>query len=665
MGSSKSQNSKKHFHKHFMSPTVSAMSKTTVPRRKVLGENNESFASSFDVQFQKSPILETSTSHCARPSSRTLSPNESSSQFDNEEQISTNSADPSLKPYDPLTNYLSPRPQYLRFKPNRRREINERQQGLYESEGGSFESLEFVQDSLVSPLHEAAEILKNQETERAEDDDFDDDSEEEEEEDEDDEEIEDWEEEKRCSLKGLFKFLLCLVFIALSTSYVPSPMELSTEDPKDGYYRTLNHSLEAISTNLQDGNMGWKINGVPETGFSGVNHQNSYQDFEKFKMVVDDDEVLMDVTNDTERVFEPLNEQTLDKDVDHEGMDFDFLEGYIAENVIIDGEIDMKDGYSDQNASEEGAQETKEELELFGDNRSNGSASGNEETDGFENNLYAVEAEEISTGNAGEELEDNAAENHHHMVEKVEGISTEITEEKMVQDDESSKSSSSMDYNEYKEADDSMFEEAGLRLMMKASYMEFGPIHIVCLGFSAIILAASMVYIYQQPRANLVPRKTSQPLKVHLEEPKTTEKIEVQPSYSSHMDECLQKKVESVHVKPSSTMFFSMEEEETRKELSYNEAPKVELLGEFEFGKEKVSSSSSSSIRSCDRESKTIEADWSTKAISHEESRAHSLSPAKPSFESTDSPSYGSFTAEKKIIKKQVNKNNFALEFFQ
>lgn len=109
--------------KNFLSPTISAASKVSLPRKKILGERNEAFGSKFSgTQMGKSPKINKEDGRgMASPNVRDVS----SSQITPSSRASESGydSDSACLPYDPLTNYLSPRPKFLRYKPNRRLEM--------------------------------------------------------------------------------------------------------------------------------------------------------------------------------------------------------------------------------------------------------------------------------------------------------------------------------------------------------------------------------------------------------------------------------------------------------------------------------------------------------------------------------------------------------------
>ncbi|KAM7254493.1 hypothetical protein ACFE04_003873 [Oxalis oulophora] len=142
--------------KHYMSPTISAASKVTLPKRKILGEHNQTF----DNHLLKTPNV--------RASKESLS-SKTSSGYDDSEDTEQNYAlvsDSAQKPYDPVTNYLSPRPEFLRYRPNRCREIlrfseDEKIEGSVIScvtKSCSFESEKVVVEENVSVAAQKAPI---------------------------------------------------------------------------------------------------------------------------------------------------------------------------------------------------------------------------------------------------------------------------------------------------------------------------------------------------------------------------------------------------------------------------------------------------------------------------------------------------------------------------
>ncbi|XVF86716.1 hypothetical protein PTKIN_Ptkin18bG0064200 [Pterospermum kingtungense] len=230
------QNPKRQTMKHFMSPTVSAVSKATFPRKKILADRNESLGSnSSNTHLSKTPNLDSKPSPKSLPkaspkNSPSLDPKVTSSSSQ-KTPLSYNSRDetPSPRPYDPLTNYLSPRPQFLRYNPSRRKEIflrleTEDKEGddnelSVSSSSASFDSKKAADDEAESDSSSLASssLLEDEESgdeigtlleQEDEVSDF--------------ESEEEAEEEVGLSLRGVLQYLLLLVVLVLTTSYISS-----------------------------------------------------------------------------------------------------------------------------------------------------------------------------------------------------------------------------------------------------------------------------------------------------------------------------------------------------------------------------------------------------------------------------------------------------------
>ncbi|KAM2016279.1 hypothetical protein ACFX16_046711 [Malus domestica] len=198
VGSSSLQSPKKLLTKNYMSPTISASSKSKAlaSRKNILGERNEASQPDFsnthveksqspNLQSPKKPLTKnymsptTSISAASKPKAVASRKNilrernkasepdfsnthvekshraidnvrdslpqalpKTPSSFQSHDVDEALSDDFSSRPYDPVTNYLSPRPQFLRYKPNRRQELFlglENGVGLRISTSGSFD----------------------------------------------------------------------------------------------------------------------------------------------------------------------------------------------------------------------------------------------------------------------------------------------------------------------------------------------------------------------------------------------------------------------------------------------------------------------------------------------------------------------------------------------
>ncbi|XP_026448987.1 uncharacterized protein LOC113349263 [Papaver somniferum] len=237
--SSKLQNPKKpSTPKHFMSPTISAASKISTPKKKILMERNDfssSETSSTTTHVSKTPNLDSKTPNSSSQIQLpqkildfSVPPNLQSSQIT---PISSKLTDSEETPYDPKTNFLSPRPKFLRFNPNRRMEILKRREEELNQQAEQSCSDEQESDDLSSSSQgdesglssttsEEESITKKGPSEHAESE-----VEIEEEEDEEVDEEEEEEVERNGFLWNLYQVLILLVllgFVGFSTSYMSS-----------------------------------------------------------------------------------------------------------------------------------------------------------------------------------------------------------------------------------------------------------------------------------------------------------------------------------------------------------------------------------------------------------------------------------------------------------
>ncbi|KAI3967438.1 hypothetical protein MKX01_012248 [Papaver californicum] len=238
--SSKLQNPKKpSTPKHFMSPTISAASKISTPRKKILMERNdfsfsETKTTTATTHVSKSPNLDSKTPNSSSqiPLSQKITDFSVPSDLQSSQTIPISSklTDSEETPYDPKTNFLSPRPKFLRYNPNRRVEILKRrenelkqqadQSGSDEQESDDVSSSSKGDESgLSSSTIEEESITKKGPSEH-------DGSEVEiEEEEEEEEEVDEEEVEKIGRLWNLYqviKFLVLLGVVGFSTFYISS-----------------------------------------------------------------------------------------------------------------------------------------------------------------------------------------------------------------------------------------------------------------------------------------------------------------------------------------------------------------------------------------------------------------------------------------------------------
>ncbi|KAJ4834272.1 hypothetical protein Tsubulata_051579 [Turnera subulata] len=230
--------------KHFMTPTISAASKVTPPRKKILAERNESV----DTHSQETPIS------YSKPSYSDESADELSS-----------------KPYDPLTNYLSPRPRFLRYNPNRRREIllhreNGNKEGEFGSSDGSGSGSDLksnkgsdVEEGDSSSSKDSQEDNVELEIEELVDS---------------EDEFEDVEEKRGWGFTTVLKHLLLVAVLVLSTAYIssmnsstPSPVVQAVVGLTDGYRMIQDHVYGYVNS-VRSGNYSWLEREEAELGFT-------------------------------------------------------------------------------------------------------------------------------------------------------------------------------------------------------------------------------------------------------------------------------------------------------------------------------------------------------------------------------------------------------------
>ncbi|XP_076942905.1 uncharacterized protein LOC143612938 [Bidens hawaiensis] len=165
----------------FMNPTISASIKASGPKRKILGERNETLET-----LEQSSLEQSSFGSSV---------------------VDSNNGEPSLQPYDPVKNYLSPRPKYLRYNPDRRRKVL----NLRENDVGR------VEISAVDDSCSVQESVDDSCTERESVEEADDVNDEECESEYEDEDEDGW-----FRLKGVFKFVLAVIAVILTAHAICS-----------------------------------------------------------------------------------------------------------------------------------------------------------------------------------------------------------------------------------------------------------------------------------------------------------------------------------------------------------------------------------------------------------------------------------------------------------
>ncbi|XP_071901408.1 uncharacterized protein [Coffea arabica] len=734
----KSQNPKKPVTKHFMSPTISATSKVTVPRTKILAEKNESTTSCDNAHYPKSLILEAknglhytglgASPHCDQTSSWADPACVNASVFYDGE-VNNCFADSSVRPYDPLTNYLSPRPKFLRYKPNRRREILQRS-GIFSSRNQKIvdeqKSSECDQEELLdsSPQEGSSQIMMiKAEDNRHDGQDADGDEDEESEEDE----------VPNCwCLKGLAKFLVLLVVIGLSTSYIssmnnprPSTVVQATGGLMEGYHRIQKHLFEAVYSNVHGSP--WQNGSERTLGFT----LDDDHELGRYQIDLDDEEEWDESTDEIIEIPEPPTGEFEDISEDDEGchtnvhgspwqngsertlgftldddhelgryqIDLDDEEEWdestdeiieipepptgefedISEDDERDEELICPDWKSAEIINDK-VKETNEASDQFPvfENAQTDAATDQElnevekDSEGLQqcaslerkpaNLIFRADqlendhkADQIEGAKAGEEMTRNRPERIEDATTIRDGENYDKAEElnRIYVEDETNKTELQLSEATISGVGDEIFLpakieidddtqahtrrfEIGGKSIKDLNFLDLEPIAIAMIIFSIFsIILACLVYRY---RLRAIPAPLHDP---QLKASDRKEKL-IQAQVCGQVEHA-EERAESI-LKPSSMSFpFEKGHKET-----YIHAPDIELLGEFVIGE------FSTVRRSLDRKGRTIETGETIYSVSHGQSRAQPVARAQtPNVSSTGSPSYGSFTAEKIMLKKK------------
>ncbi|XP_059655305.1 uncharacterized protein LOC132302453 [Cornus florida] len=635
---SKWQNPKKPSTKHFMSPTISAASKAVAQKMKILAERNEAPTFS-ETQIDNSSKLDFTTipvnpkiGRSRRSSSSQITPLYNSVSESDEDEQNTFVAQSSLKPYDPLTNYLSPRPKFLRYKPNRRHqiflgsknEIREEKDGFDEGRSALFDSQKAMDDEELflgdphrfSAASSSQEGSVKQEEERInQSDDFDS-----------DEEMEEFE-EKGSILKGFLKSLLVFVLLFLSTLYIssmnsptPSPTLQAIRGLQDDYVKIQNRIFEAVTKKAQVGSV----------------------------EAVNQSEDVYDEKSETE----PETEVEYDHELDDNSGSF---------NQLMGTETDESEAVYDEKP--EDACECSDQLqgtdivesEDVSDHELMNLVESFHKFQGIELGKNPEAYEDFQAPFTAPSVESNSA---YDQVEPVDGIISDVVSagKEEVDEDELKRlediTNTASDEIVTPERIDSETTKSDatnpeVERFFEGLKTDLFPEAVI--GFVMILTSFVLGFHLRRKRTSA---KNALVMGRMLSESAIAKKISpVLP----HMEEGhIEKVVPSAN--PSSWI-RSMDE--SLKESYQSRAPSVELLTEFEVGEV------SSSLRSCGLKSKMMDNEESNYSVSQEKGgswskdRAVSGQLASPlsEFSTMDSPSYGSFTAEKKMAKKEEGKD--------
>lgn len=647
-----SPNPKKLTQKHYMSPTISAASKAIIPKTKILAERNEASESIFsEPVVQKTSNLESkpTSSNPVTEKSDIASP-QGFEPNDNEENVV---ADGSLRPYDPLTNYLSPRPKFLRYKPNRRQEIfhrleNEIPEGKdgLSSTSGSSESQKVSDEESDSGSGHGSLISSTQEDAKQ-------DHEEIEESDEENEEVE---EEEVWSVKRVLESLFWFVLLVISTLYVssmnspePSPSLQSFEGPKYGHCEIQNRTLEAfMAKKVESGSNIWDERDELQMALDQVSQKADDEWIKEEEMVQDvkmggeseavevDEDGMKGVVDELGEVLD-LQVEDIEANCDHQRMFTSEISDQIDENSELQyaGTIEKFEAFQDYQAP---SMSDGVDLHIMESDISNVLEE--------ENDVWVKEAEEVNNEKAGEE---------------------EMVERRMEEMENGDTDTEILNFEVEEELE-------GLKKQLETDSLLKLVIGVSV--FSMIVAFLVLVFHFKRKKAlrkdsSLIVKHCSEALIVEkekkdsslipIEKSKTTRKDSfiVKPCTESVMgDKCSSElpnreevhteRVDSFRGHPS---FHPMEEVSKRDYES--RAPSVELLGEFEVGEV------SSSLRSGGVKNRRMEIEESSKySVSTEKksgSKAHPI-PVQSQltfseFSTGESPSYGRFTSERKIVK--------------
>lgn len=608
-----------------------------IVKKKVLTERNEAT----DLKFSENPSSEVANVD--------LKP--SSCKEDSETKLL----------YDPLTNYLSPRPRFLRYKPSRRREIFRRRVGEENSEIGEGFLRTVGEDSLLVSHNSSSEEEQTemQEKEKLE------------EESEGkstaiDEEIEDEDEgdEKRGrTVKELLKVLLVIASLVLCTAYITSRNTPTPSFEVSGAFRSglcpiLNHtggfgsSIVVESLNVNGSNF-WDEQ-VTEAASSNMNSEGVNQ------FVHHEDESNIGYTEETEILNGENEGKATYGDSDKLGYNEaeEMAEGTIdeekaedEENGVEFSELTAEDDDDDQqngkefeisNAIAEDDEDQQDELIVaLKPSIVNGldednflfdilTPAGNENT----SQMGAVEKDEAGDW---EIIESNTREAESFMLEvsKI-TILERITEgiSSFVEDLEKLKSE-----------------------LIELMRTETESVLKAVLGLSvssAILTSLVLSFQYKKKKDDKKDPAISVSVEPLLQSPVAkAEKVLTRESPSikptCDVDRSSNEPIRIVDsFKTLSSSIHSRDEVESLKEFYHHEAPTVQFLGEFNVGE------ISNSLKN-----RKIEAEDSNFHVSVEErpvSKNMNSGPeqALSEFSTTSSPSYGSFTTKKKIVKKEV-----------
>ncbi|KAK1434153.1 hypothetical protein QVD17_11071 [Tagetes erecta] len=302
--------------KNFMSPTISAAVKASgAPRKKILGERNETVES---TSLQRSSSFGSKSVR--------------SSVVDYDDVVEKCFVGESgLQPYDPVKNYLSPRPKFLRYNPNRRRnrimnlqENNDEDQVKISTyyKAGSCSPQEYVDEA-----PDAKNEVEDENGEECEGEDDDDD---------DEEEMDEFVEDRCCSLKGFFKFLFVVIAVILTTQAICSMNAQSNSTSLGSVWHNgvcgLNSSEVGYGLIMEPDLLVGRLKEV----FVDLGHKDEVENDDSNEEVVHQDEVGKDESNVIIQEHETEANEVIKTDYVEVETDQDFKEDDLIEEVDSD-----------------------------------------------------------------------------------------------------------------------------------------------------------------------------------------------------------------------------------------------------------------------------------------------------------------------------------------
>ncbi|KAK4736098.1 hypothetical protein R3W88_010359 [Solanum pinnatisectum] len=605
--------------KNFMSPTISAASKASIPiRKKILAERNELSTTCESLPHKASNVgSKTSSLNSASHSSGKLPIASYSYASESENDQENNSVvDSSYKPYDPLTNDLGPRPKYLRYQPNRRRGTF-----LDPQKSDNQGSLQQTQDPSNLPEKYKLEPENDEDLVDSVEDD--------------EEEVEE-DVDREWSLKGVFKILLLLVVFFLLGSNLSSMDSLVSSGSGVMIRKNI---FEAVFYEIYGSESAYVDQ--PEyfqSGFLELSQRETNDELKAVEIVEDTVELLEVGSAEMEETTEPQEGLSADIDIDLDNTEVEVTHSVVhgdeeeetmstaADEVTISDEVDEEEvgGFDEQLQRDQVLEKNdpeQENLEVLLDDISSS------KFELAEVDKKVEQVEKTSQEQTGEvEIPEIVPEEIETELE-ISNLDTEI------------------------ESENAEVKEIGLS----------NAVIVVGVSAASALLVASMAIIYvtrkpnaniETPQAVILNNSAIASVEGEILENKTETSVKVsslQEPLNDPSENRRNSHLERIPGIGSITRASSLcgLTKEASKEISHFSAPKIELLGEMMVGEV------SSSLRSCVRKNNMIEAEGSNTNLS----KGVVLPPAQPSVVETDSPSYGSFTAEKKILKKKVEKD--------